>query len=138
MTTLQRTIVGHCRAVLTIALATITLAVFTTACSGSGAAAQEDPNAPVLLGVSEPYITVQNRAGLALSDVTVAVVSYNGLEFTKTFSRIENSQRREISFTELSSRDGTQFNPRFYKAKAVRLRASDVVGKQYEVETPWR
>jgi hypothetical protein len=92
----------------------------------------------VLLGVDGSYITVENRAGMALSDVRVAVIAYNGLEFTTRFPRIENSQRREISFGELSGRDGTQFNPRFYRPKSVRLHASDVRGKEYEIETAWQ
>ena len=92
----------------------------------------------MLLGVSDLYITVENRAGMALSDVTVAVLAYNGLEFTTRFPRMENSQRRDISFTELSGRDGTQFNPRFAKPGSLRLRASDVAGKQSRIETAWR
>ena len=139
MTTEHGDIVSYRRAVLAKTLALIPIAVLATGCSGSGsAAAQVDANAPVLLQVTQPYITVQNHAGMALSDVTVAVVSYGGVEFIKSFPRMENAQRREISFGEFSSRDGTSFNPRFTKAKAVRLRASDVVGKKYEVEAPWQ
>jgi hypothetical protein len=112
--------------------------LFAAACSEKGSAQQVDANAPVTIEVHQTLITLQNRAGLPLTDIKLAVIPYSRTEFTKSFARMENSERREIMMSELFSRDGTPFNPRMVKAKLVRLSAVDAVGKHYDLEVPWK
>lgn len=105
-------------------------------CAGQGSA-QANDDSPVFIQLNSSFITVQNRAGLPLTEVKVAVVPYSRTEFTKFVPRLESGEKRDIMMGELSSRDGTVFSPRVVKAKAIRVTATDVVGKQYDVEVPW-
>jgi hypothetical protein len=123
---------------LTIALVLIATAVLSTGCSEQGSAAEQpDANAPVLIEVSQAAIAVQNRAGNPLTDITVTVVAYGGIEFSKTLLRIESSERRQIPMGDFRSRDGSRYNVQLTRPKTVRLRASDVAGKRYEIEMPF-
>jgi hypothetical protein len=128
----------HDWAPLTITLAVIAAAVLAAGCSEQGSASQQaDANAPVLIETSQTSIAVQNRAGLPLTDVSVTLVPSGGIEFGKTLPRIENSERREIPLGDFRSRDGSRYNFRSMRPKMVRLRASDVAGKRYEIEVPF-
>jgi hypothetical protein len=109
-----------------------------TACSTPGAAQATNADAPVTIEAHQTFISLQNRAGLPLTDIKLSVIPYSRTEFTKSFARMENGESREISLSDLSSRDGTPFNPRIVKAKSVRLSATDVVGKHYDLEVPWK
>lgn len=108
----------------------------TLGCAEQGSAQSAD--APVWIEQHQTFITVENRAGLPLVDVKLAVMPYSRTEFTKFLNRLENGERRDVMMTELSSRDGTTFSPRLVKSKSVRVTAGDIVGKQYEVEVPWQ
>jgi len=119
---------------LVVALALAT--AFVSGCAGQGSAQSSD-DSPVLVQLNSSFITIQNRAGLPLTDVKVAVVPYSRTEFTKFVARLESGEKRDIMLGELSSRDGTVFSPRVVKAKTIRVTATDVVGKQYDVEVPW-
>lgn len=110
---------------------------FVTGCAGQGSAQQANDESPVLIEVHSTFITLQNRAGLPLTEITVAVVPYSRTEFTKFIARLESGEKKDVMMSELSSRDGTAFSPRVVKAKTVRVKGVDVVGKQYEVEVPW-
>jgi hypothetical protein len=105
-------------------------------CADQGSAAQA-ADAPVLVEQHQTFITLQNRAGLPLVDVRLAVVPYSRTEFSKFLNRLESGERRDVMMSELSSRDGTTFSPRLVKAKTLRVTAGDIVGKKYEVEIPW-
>lgn len=106
-------------------------------CAGEGSAQQASEDSPVLIEVNSTFITLQNRAGLPLTEVTVAVIPYSRTEFTRFLPRLESGEKRDVMMSELSSRDGTTFSPRVVKARSVRVTGVDVVGKQYEVEVPW-
>jgi hypothetical protein len=126
----------HARRRLFTLAAGLAVGVLAAGCSGQGSAAQTDADAPISIETTPTAIAVQNRAGLPLTDVTVGVLAYGGLEFTRTLTRIENSERRTVLMSDLRSRDGSPFNARLMRAKSVRLRASDAAGKQYEIELP--
>lgn len=105
-------------------------------CAEQGSAAQA-ADAPVLVEQHQTFITLQNRAGLPLVDVRLAVVPYSRTEFSKILNRFESGERRDVMMSELSSRDGTTFSPRLVNPKSVKITAGDIVGKRYEVEVPW-
>ena len=107
-------------------------------CGGSvptGAAVLEGP---LEVQVSQLYITVANKSSSALTDIRVTLVpSGRMLEFTATYNRLEPGQRRNFSYNDLRSRDGTQFNMRLYRPRAVRVTASDNQKTPYEIVLPW-
>jgi ABC-type glycerol-3-phosphate transport system substrate-binding protein len=127
------------RRLSTIALAgTLALtSVSVAGCAGEGSAQQSSEDSPLLIQINSTFLTIQNRAGLPLTELKVTVVPYSRTEFTKFLTRLESGEKRDVMMNELSSRDGTTFSPRQIKAKSVRVTAVDVVGKQYEVEVPW-
>ena len=96
--------------------------------------------APAAIAVvtAPSFLTVENRAGLPLVDLDVTVKAANGLSFSKSITRLETSARRDLSLGELRGRDGTTFNARFHKPKEVVVTATDLVGKKYDVTSPWK
>ena len=116
-----------------IAVASLTAA----GCSEQGSA-QMPADSPIVLSTQQIMITVQNKAGMPLSNAKLTVVAFGNTEFTKAFSRLENGETREVLLTDLYSRDGTPYNSRLSKPKTVRMTATDATGKEYTVETPWK
>lgn len=107
------------------------------ACSGAPAA--QDPNAPIAIRTSQTYITVENRAGLPLSDIDVVILPVGGAtQYKKFISRIDTLQKQNLALDEFSSRDGTRFNLRVARPKTVRITAKDINNKAYQVEVPWQ
>jgi hypothetical protein len=94
---------------------------------------------PIVLEVSPTMVTFQNKTGLPLMSVTLAILPYGpGPEFTRRLSRIENTIKREVPLGEFRGRDGTPLNLRVTRPKSVKLQAEDATGKKYEVEVPWK
>lgn len=118
-------------------LLVITSAV-TLGCSGSGSAAQLDENSPIGITTRNTLVSLQNRAGMPLSNVRLTVTAYGNVNFTRTLSRLENAESKDVGLNELSSQDGTVFNPRLSRPKLIKVTATDSVGKQIEVEMPWK
>lgn len=110
------------------------------ACTGAPKlpGAKEGP-APVGIEVSQMFITVDNRSGGPLTNVTVVVIPVGAQTlFTTTLYRLENAEKRDLSFSSFRGRDGTPFDRRVVRTKAVKVTATDVMGKPVEVEVPWR
>jgi hypothetical protein len=93
---------------------------------------------PLLVSITPSTVTLQNRTGLPLTDVNIVVVPYGPVEFTKSFSRFETSEQREVPISEFRSSDGAALNLRFIKPRNVRVSAKDVVGKSYNIDVPWK
>jgi hypothetical protein len=88
---------------------------------------------------SQMFITVENRAGLPLTDIKIEVVPYGGqASFTTSVYRLEGGEKRDLSLGQFGSRDGTPLNLRVVKPRIVRVTATDVSGKPHQVEVPWR
>jgi hypothetical protein len=94
--------------------------------------------AAIAVATTSSFLTIENRAGLPLLDLAVVVKAANGLSFSKSISRLETSAKRDLSLSELRANDGTTFNMRFHKPKEVVVTATDLVGKKYDVTTPWK
>jgi hypothetical protein len=107
-------------------------------CGGAvrtGAAVLEGP---LEVQLSQLYITVANKSSSALTDVRVTIVpSGRMVEFMATYNRLEPGQRRNFSYNDLKSKDGTQFNMRLYRPRAVRVTAMDNQKTPYEIVLPW-
>ena len=124
--------------VLLPVVALFTAAALAAGCAEEGPTELISADAPVLLEPSQYYVTFENRAGLPLVDIRVSIVPYGPTEFTRVLTRVENTVKRQIPLNEFRSRDGTAFNLRVTRPKAVRVRAKDLNGKSYEAEVPWK
>ena len=118
--------------------AVIAVALLTSAACSEQGSAQMPANSPIVLSTQQIMITVQNKAGLPMNNARLTVVAFGNTEFSKTFSRLENTETREVLLSDLSSRDGTPYNARLSKPKTVRFTGVDPTGKEYTVETPWK
>jgi len=121
-----------------VLVAVIAVALLTSAACSEQGSAQMSANSPIVLSTQQIMITVQNKAGLPMNNARLTVVAFGNTEFSKTFSRLEKTETREVLLSDLSSRDGTPYNARLSKPKTVRFTGTDPTGKEYTVETPWK
>jgi hypothetical protein len=113
-------------------------AVTLNACSSAGGPPPQAADAPIRVQTSDLFLTVENKAGMPLTDVDVAIVpAGNPTAFNKYVGRLENGEKRNLSLGDFAGRDGTTFNRRMVRPKSVRVKAKDMVGKAYDVEAPW-
>lgn len=131
--------VRHARPTPLVALLPAVLAACAAAaCAGQPAATQVATDSPVRVTVSPPFLTVENQAGLALTEITISIVPVGRqTEFTRFVPRLENGEKRDYTLADFRGRDGTPFNLRVVRPRAVRIVATDTTGRKYEVESPW-
>ena len=111
--------------------------ILAVGCSNQ-AAEQAAADSPLSINVAQQFMTIQNKAGLPLTDVTIAIVPVGRqTEYTKFYGRIETSQNLDVSLGEFSGRDGTPFSLRIVKPRSIKIKASTMAGKKYDVELPW-
>ncbi len=116
----------------------VALTLVTAGCSDQGAASQ-DANAPVKIEISQMYVTVRNESGLALNDVSVAIIPIGrSTVFNKFVGRLENAQSRNLMLGEFFGRDGTPFSLRVVKPRSIEVKGRDVNGKDHNFEVAWR
>lgn len=126
-----------CRFVARVVIASA-IGLTLPACSGGGPAAQAE-NAPIGVQTSQMFVTVENKAGLALLDMDVTILPVGGMtEFKKFIGRMENAEKRDFALGDFSGRDGTPLNLRVARPKTVRVTAKDLNNKTYTVEVPWQ
>jgi hypothetical protein len=117
-------------------LGTIGLAM--AACAGDKEAAEAAANASIGVQTSQLFVTIENKAGAPLVNITVAILSVAGQPFTRLVSRLENGEKRDLALGDFGGRDGTPFSLRVVRPRTVRVTAEDVANKKYEVDVPWR
>ena len=106
-------------------------------CSGGGAAAQND--GPIGVQTSQFSVDVENRAGMPVLEVEVAILPVGrATEYKKFLGRLENAEKRSIALGDFYGRDGTPFSLRVVRPKSVRVAAKDLNNKALQVEVPWR
>jgi hypothetical protein len=129
-----------------VTLVALAIGVLPTACSdaltrrGETGAIGSSGASPAAIGVemSASYLTIENRAGLPLLNLTVIVKSTSGVSFSKSIPRLEASAKRDLSLAEFRGNDGTTYSPQFHRAREVIVTATDLVGKKYDVTVPWK
>lgn len=84
------------------------------------------------------YLTIENRAGLPLVDIRIVVKVANGLAFSALVPRLETAAKRDVSFGNLRSNDGTSFSPQWQRPREIVVTATDLVAKKHELTVPWR
>lgn len=116
------------------------LAVATAPGCSAGGAADEGgaAEAPFEVEVSQLYITVTNRSGGPLLGVRIEITpAGRATVFTATQGRIESGERRNFALGSFRGRDGTPFNLRVHRPKAVTVTAKSVMGAEFRREVPW-
>ena len=105
----------------------------------SGATSAQDQNAPIAVQTSQLSITIENKVGMPVTDIDVAIVPIGGATaFKKFIGRMENSEKREFPLGDFFGADGTPFNLRIVRPKLIRVTAKDLNNKPVTVETAWR
>jgi hypothetical protein len=113
-------------------------AVFMLTAAGCGGGAPTGDIDKIQVTISPFEVTVVNTAGLALFDVKVEIMPTGpASHFTATVPRMENGEKRNLSHTVFSDRDGVRFSPRNVKVGGVVVTAKDIDGKELKVEVPW-
>jgi hypothetical protein len=116
----------------------LAVALFFSACAGQSNAGQ-DANAPIKIETSQMFVTVKNDSGMALNDVSVAIVPMGRTTlYTEFIGRMESAETRKIMLGDFNGRDGTPFSLRVVKPKAVQVKGMDIGGKAHEAEVGWK
>ena len=121
----------------------VTSLIASAATFGLVACSAEPPaqalDAPIAISTSQLSIVVENKVGMPLTDVDVSIVPVGGAtEFRKFVGRMENAEKRDLSLGGFYGRDGTTFNLRVVRPRAVRVTGKDLNAKPYNVEARWQ
>jgi hypothetical protein len=115
----------------------VAIGLFAVGCSEKGTA--QDTKAPIKVETSQMYVTVLNNSGLALNDVTVAIIPVGrSTVYNKFVGRLENTESRNLMLGEFFGRDGTPFSLRVAKPRSVEVKGKDLKGQEYAVDVAWR
>jgi hypothetical protein len=107
--------------------------------AGCGRPLDDDPNAPVLVTISQTYLTIENKAGSALVDGIVELVPSGVLAPYRTnLPRIEAGSNREVLLDRFSGAGGARFLRGATRIRSVRLTVTDLTGKTYKREVPFQ
>lgn len=88
---------------------------------------------------SSLFVTLENRASQPLLDVHITIKPYGTMPgFSQSVSRMESSEKRDLSLGAFRSNDGTPLNPRFAKPRDVTVTAVDLTGNKFETTVPWK
>ncbi|RPJ85132.1 MAG: hypothetical protein EHM13_02010 [Acidobacteria bacterium] len=111
--------------------------LFSVSCSGGGTGSGAD--AEITVETSSMWVTVGNKAGMPVTDMTVEIVPVGGATvYSTTYYRLEDGNTHDFPVNGFRGRDGTPFDLRVAKPKSVRVSCKGVDGKPRTVETPWR
>ena len=106
-------------------------------CSSSQPAAQDQ--ALISVQTSKLSVVVENKAGMRLIDVEVAIVPVGmATQFMKFAGRMESAEKRTFELSSFRSRDGTSFSLRVVRPKTVRVTGKDLNNKVIQVDVPWK
>jgi hypothetical protein len=117
-------------------LLAVVLAIAGSACSSGAASGDTDK---VQIAISRFDVTVINAAGRALVDAKVEILPVgHATSYSTHVPRIENGEKRAITFTQFSDSSGITFSPRTARPHAVAVTAKDIEGRELHVEVPWK
>ena len=114
-------------------------AVFMLTAAGCGGGAPTGDIDKIQVTITPFEVIVTNTAGRALFEVKVEIMPVGpATHFTTNVPRMENGERRNLSHTLFTDRDGVPFSPRNVKVGGVVVTAKDIDGKELKVEVPWK
>jgi hypothetical protein len=111
------------------------------ACSSESPAQNQTAQnqAQIDVQTSQLSVLVENKVGMPLVDVEVSILPVGGTtQFTKFAGRLENAEKRDISLSSFSGRDGTPFSLRVVRPKSVRVEGKDLNNNPVQVDVPWK
>ena len=112
------------------------MALTTTGCGGSSE--NTSLGGPIEIEVSQLFITVTNKSGMAITDIKLEVIPTGGqTSYGATHYRLENSEKKDFSLGDLRGSDGMNLNLRVHKPDRVRVTATDIDSTAYDIEIPW-
>ncbi len=109
-----------------------------SACSAGQESGGAASNANIGIQTTQLFVTVENKAGMPLMDLSAVIQAPGAPPYTHLITRMESGEKRDVSLSDFSSRDGTVFNLRMVTPRSVRVSAVDLTGKKYEAVTRWR
>lgn len=119
------------------AVFTVLLVALLGSCSRGGSEGNEE--AALTVETSSMWVTVGNRAGMPVTDMTVEIIPMGGATvYSTTYYRLEDTNTHDFPLNEFRGRDGTPFNLRVARPKSVRVTCKGVDGKPHTIEVPWR
>ena len=108
------------------------------ACGGVMPPAQPE-NAPFRIENTQMFITVENRSGLALREITIQIVpTGRATDFSIIVPRLENGDKRDFPVGNFRGRDGTPFNLRVVRPKTIKVSGTNINNQVIEAEVPWQ
>lgn len=112
------------------------MALTTTGCGGSSE--NTSLGGPIEIEVSQLFITVTNKSGMAITDIKLEVIPTGGqTSYGATHYRLENADKKDFSLGELRGSDGMTLNLRVHNPDRVRVTATDINATEYDIEIPW-
>jgi hypothetical protein len=115
------------------------LAVLAVGACGGVMPLEQPENAPLRIENTQMFITVENRSGLALREVTVQIVPVGrSTDFSIIVPRLENGDKRDFPLGNFRGRDGTPFNLRVVRPKSVKVSGTNINNQVIEAEVPWQ
>jgi len=111
--------------------------LFSVSCAGGGTGS--DAGGDLTVETSSMWVTVGNKAGMPVTDVTVEIIPVGGATvYSATHYRLEDGNTHDFPVNTFRGRDGTPFDLRVARPKSVRVNCKGVDGKPRSVEVPWR
>ena len=119
-----------------VACCALLLPLVAVACRGGAA---DDPNAPLVVTVSQTYLTIANRSGSAIANGQIELVPAGVLApYRMQMPRIESGATRDVQLDQFSGAGGARFRRGVARMRVVRVTATDMTGKTYKQEVPFK
>jgi len=119
-----------------VACCALLLPLVAVACRGGAA---DDPNAPLGVTISQTYLTIANRSGSAIANGQIELVPSGVLApYRMQMPRIESGATRDVQLDQFSGAGGARFRRGVARMRVVRVTATDMTGKTYKQEVPFK
>lgn len=121
-------------------LASLVVLVLTAFGCRAGLPGEAPPEqAPIRVEISQMFVTVENRSGFSLREMRIEIVPMaRTTDFTIIVPRMENGEKRDFALGNFRGRDGTPFNLRVVRPKALKVSGTDINNRTVAVEVPWK
>jgi hypothetical protein len=121
-----------------LSVATLSASACTSGESAEAGAVGTTASDPLVVTFSQTFLTVENRSGVPIVEGEMQIVPRGVMPpFRTRLSRIEGTGRVELPYSQFYSRDGTPFRRGITRTRNVRLTATDVAGKKFDMEVPF-
>lgn len=110
------------------------------ACSdGSSGFPPATADSPVGLEASDSSVAVVNRTGTSLVKGQVEIVATGSMRpLSLLLARLSNGEKRTLRLEEFRTPDGTPFRRGVHRARYATVVATDLNGKEYKFEAPFK